>query len=45
MKKEYVAPSMEDLGSVQELTLGQSTGTHLDADFSAGTAFGDLTFS
>jgi hypothetical protein len=45
MKKEYVAPAVEELGSVNELTLGQSTGGSLDADFSAGTPFGDLTFS
>ncbi|MGH3834139.1 MAG: lasso RiPP family leader peptide-containing protein [Pseudonocardiaceae bacterium] len=45
MKKEYVAPAVEDLGSLHELTLGQSSGSHLDADYTAGTAFGDLTFS
>lgn len=45
MKKEYVPPTVEDLGSLQELTLGQSQGSSLDADFSAGTPFGDLTFS
>lgn len=45
MKKEYVAPTVEDLGSLHELTLGQSSGDRLDSDFSAGTLFGDLTFS
>lgn len=45
MKKEYVAPAVEDLGALHELTLGGSTGSHLDADYSAGTLFGDLTFS
>jgi hypothetical protein len=45
VKKEYVAPDLEDLGSVAELTLGSSNGSRLDADFSAGTSFGDLTFS
>jgi hypothetical protein len=45
MKKDYVAPELEDLGAVAELTLGGSRGSRLDADFSAGTAFGDLTFS
>lgn len=45
MKKEYVAPSLEELGSVAELTLGGSAGSRLDADFSAGTLYGDLTFS
>lgn len=45
MKMEYVAPTVEDLGSVQELTLGGADGSNLDADFSAGTPYGDLTFS
>jgi hypothetical protein len=45
MKKEYIPPDLEDLGTVVERTLGQSTGSRLDNDFSAGTAFGDLTFS
>lgn len=45
MKKRYVAPAVEDLGTVHELTLGQSGGRALDADFPAGTLFGDLTFS
>ncbi|HVW41025.1 MAG TPA: lasso RiPP family leader peptide-containing protein [Amycolatopsis sp.] len=45
MKKEYVAPTVEDLGSVQELTLGQAGSWHLDADFPNGSLFGDATFS
>ena len=45
MKKEYVAPVIMDLGPVHELTLAQAGGSRLDADFSAGTPFGDLTFS
>lgn len=45
MKKEYVTPTVEDLGSLHELTLGQSGGSRLDADFNTGTLFGDLTFS
>jgi hypothetical protein len=45
MKKEYVAPVVEDLGSLQELTLGGSSGLSLDADFQAGTPFSGLTFS
>lgn len=45
MKKDYVAPALEDLGSLHELTLGQSQGSRLDADFTAGTPFGDVTFS
>ncbi|UQS22264.1 MULTISPECIES: putative RiPP precursor [Amycolatopsis] len=45
MKKEYAAPGIDDIGTLSELTLGQSAGTRLDADFAAGTLFGDLTFS
>lgn len=45
MKKAYVAPTVEDLGALHEVTLGQSSGNQLDADFAAGTLFGDLTFS
>ena len=45
MKKEYVAPELEDLGSVAELTLGSKSGSSLDFDFQRGTPFGDLTFS
>jgi hypothetical protein len=45
MKKEYVAPELEDLGSVEELTLAGSRGSRLDNDFGIGTPFGDLTFS
>jgi hypothetical protein len=45
MKKEYVAPELEDLGSVADLTLGSSSGKRLDDDFPSGTPFGDLTFS
>lgn len=45
MKKDYVPPAVKDLGSVCELTLGGDGGSRLDADFSAGTLFDDLTFS
>lgn len=45
MKKDYVTPKLEDLGSVRELTLAQSSGGVLDADFPAGTPFGDITLS
>jgi hypothetical protein len=45
MKEEYVAPVVEELGSLRELTLGQSYGTLTDADFPRGTPFGDVTFS
>jgi hypothetical protein len=45
MRKEYDPPVLEELGSLTELTLGQSSGMRLDADFPAGTLFGDVTFS
>lgn len=45
MKKEYITPTVENLGSLEELTLAQSSGSRLDADFPAGTNFSDLTFS
>jgi hypothetical protein len=45
VKQDYVTPELKDLGSVAELTLGGARGGHLDADFSAGTAYSDLTFS
>jgi hypothetical protein len=45
MREEYVPPVVEELGSLRELTLGQSSGGRLDADFASGTVFGDLTFS
>ncbi|GAB3583497.1 hypothetical protein GCM10027445_58350 [Amycolatopsis endophytica] len=36
MKKEYAASRIDDVGSLSERTLGQSTGSRLDADFAAG---------
>jgi hypothetical protein len=45
MKKEYLPPVVEELGQLHELTLGGSSGSRLDADFGAGTNYGDLTFS
>ncbi|HEX6353456.1 lasso RiPP family leader peptide-containing protein [Actinophytocola sp.] len=45
MKNEYVPPTIEEIGSLPELTLGGSAGSRLDADFAAGTLFGELTFS
>jgi hypothetical protein len=45
MKKDYVAPAVEELGLLHELTLGQSSGRSLDADFERGTLFSSLTFS
>lgn len=41
----YVAPQLVVLGSIEDLTLEASEGPNLDADFPAGTPFGDLTFS
>lgn len=45
VRSEYVAPEIEELGTVAELTLGEAEGSKLDADFAAGTLFGDITFS
>lgn len=45
MREEYVPPALEDLGSLHEVTLGQSFGIRLDADFSIGTSVDDITFS
>ncbi|MHA6784815.1 lasso RiPP family leader peptide-containing protein [Pseudonocardia saturnea] len=45
MKNEYRTPAVEDLGQLQELTLGGNDGDRLDADFNAGTPRGDITFS
>jgi hypothetical protein len=42
---EYIKPEIVDYGNLAELTAGASSGTHLDAAFDAGTAYGDLTFS
>jgi hypothetical protein len=44
-KLPYKAPIVTDVGTVIERTLGQSTGTSLDADFPTGTPFADHTFS
>jgi len=45
MEQEYVSPALEDLGPLHEVTLGQASGSRLDADFSAGTSISDITFS
>jgi hypothetical protein len=45
METTYIAPKLTELGTVRELTLGESGGNVLDADFPTGTPFGDLTFS
>ena len=45
MESIYTTPKLTELGTVRELTLGQSTGDRLDADFADGTPFSELTFS
>jgi len=45
MKQPYEPPRIEAVGTVQDLTLGNTTGNKLDDNFSVGTPFGDLTFS
>jgi hypothetical protein len=42
---EYEKPEVVDYGTLAALTAGASTGSRLDANFSAGTFFGELTFS
>jgi hypothetical protein len=40
-----VAPAIEDLGSLQELTLGRAVGLNFDADFPTGSLFiGELSW-
>jgi hypothetical protein len=41
----YEKPRVVDYGDLAELTAGTSSGNYLDADFRAGTPYGDLTFS
>jgi hypothetical protein len=43
MKKEWMEPTLEVLDVA--MTMGQSDGSHTDADFPSGTPKGDLTFS
>lgn len=45
VKFEYVSPTVEVIGSFEEVTQGNATGSSLDADFPTGTPFDDLTFS
>jgi hypothetical protein len=42
---EYETPRIEDHGSLEELTAGQSEGKFTDHYFPAGTPKEDLTFS
>lgn len=44
-KLAYAKPALNQIGSFEEITLGGSTGSYLDATFPAGTPFSDLTFS
>lgn len=44
-KRTYEAPTFEVEGKVKDLTLGERSGSKLDATFPSGTPFGDLTFS
>lgn len=44
-KATYVKPVLNRVGSFEEITLGNSTGSALDASFPVGTPFSDLTFS
>lgn len=45
MNASYMAPTITDLGSVAELTLGNKPGQATDAAFPEGTPRGELTFS
>lgn len=44
-KMAYIKPDLTEVGSFEEVTLGNSTGSELDASFPVGTLFGDLSFS
>ncbi len=44
-KKTYEAPALQVEGTVQDLTLGNTTGNYTDKSFPAGTPIGKLTFS
>lgn len=44
-KAAYETPELERLGSLEEITHGNSAGSVTDADFASGTPIGDLTFS
>lgn len=44
-KRVYATPELEALGSIENVTRGNTPGQALDADFAAGTPKGDLTFS
>jgi hypothetical protein len=44
-KRAYEAPQLVVEGNIRELTLGNKTGTQLDASFPIHTPFKNLTFS
>ena len=44
-RKTYETPNLVELGSVEQLTLGQSRGGRLDRSFPVDTPFEQLTFS
>jgi len=44
-KAPYTAPALRAHGHVESITKAQGQGGSLDMTFSAGTPFGDLTFS
>lgn len=41
----YEKPRIVDYGDLVELTAASGIGDYLDADFPAGTKWGDVTFS
>ncbi|MFB0613915.1 lasso RiPP family leader peptide-containing protein [Aurantiacibacter poecillastricola] len=42
-REEYVSPTLEELGTFERLTQASGCPDALDAQFPAGTPFGDLT--
>ena len=44
-KKEYQPPTVQEVGNIEDLTQASGAQNRLDANFPAGTPFGDLTFS
>lgn len=43
--EKYEAPKLREHGSIEQITHGGADGSSLDANFTAGTPRGDLTFS
>ena len=44
-KKPYITPKLTVHGDIGVITKGNSAGSYLDANFTVGTHFDDLTFS